>query len=166
MKVSVDSVLNIKAFDLSKVLQREGSCLHPEQGGQKHDLTVSNVGMQFYGPLHAGKLNSRLRVLLRDHKFDIFVSKGVLYLHGSGARHLFQCVHRLVTIFSSDDSVGMPWRDWEGRHIFQCVHRLVTIFICCWSCLDAYLMDSVGHVAILRQLLQSIHTNRYVVGML
>jgi len=93
--VSVDSVLNIKAFDLSKVLQREGSCLHPEQGEQKHDLTVSNVGMQFYGPLHARKLNSWLRALLRIHGVDIFGSEGMLNLHGSGARHVFQCVHRL-----------------------------------------------------------------------
>jgi len=82
----------LSTFDVSKVLQREASFLHPEQGEHKHDPTISSVGMQFDGPKHAGKLNSWLTallllLLLRDHGVDIVRSKGVPNLmHGSGAR--------------------------------------------------------------------------------
>jgi len=113
-KVDIKSVLNIKAFDLAKVLQKEESFLDTEEEHQ-HDTTVSSVGIQFEGSLHAEKLNTWLTVLLRDNGVDIFRSKGILNIQGSDARYVFQGVHMLMSISSSDDGVGRPWKEGETR---------------------------------------------------
>merc|ERR1711935_404110 len=76
---------------------------------------MGSVGIEFAGALDLGKLNTWLTALLREHGVDIFRSKGVLHVAGSGARYIFQGVHMLMGISSSDDGVGRPWRDGEVR---------------------------------------------------
>eukprot|EP00536_Pseudo-nitzschia_multiseries_P013382 jgi/Psemu1/68688/estExt_Genemark1.C_5700011 len=118
---SLSDVLNIGAFDLAKVLQKEEDFLDTD-AEHEHDASVSSVGIQFEGELNLHKLNTWLTILLRDHGVDIFRSKGILNVHGSDARFVFQGVHMLMSISSSDDGVGRPWKDGEAR-----TNRLVFI---------------------------------------
>mmetsp|Transcript_20671 Transcript_20671/g.48594 ORF Transcript_20671/g.48594 Transcript_20671/m.48594 type:complete len:360 (+) Transcript_20671:301-1380(+) len=118
---SLANILNIGAFDLARVLQEEEDFLDTE-AEHEHDTSVSSVGIEFEGRLDLHKLNSWLTVLLRDHGVDIFRSKGILSIDGSDARFVFQGVHMLMSISSSDDGVGRPWKDGEAR-----TNRLVFI---------------------------------------
>lgn len=111
---SLSEILNVKAFDLNRVLQQEEDFLDTE-GEHEHDNTVTSVGIQFGGALDLNKLNTWLTVLLRDNGVNIFRSKGILNIDGSDARFVFQGVHMLMSISSSDDGVGRPWKDGEER---------------------------------------------------
>lgn len=111
---SLSDILNVKAFDLAKVLQKEEDFLDTD-GEHEHDATVSSVGIEFEGALDLNHLNTWLTVLLRDNGVDIFRSKGILNIAGSDARFVFQGVHMLMSISSSDDGVGRPWKDGENR---------------------------------------------------
>lgn len=118
---SLADILNIGAFDLAQVLQKEEDFLNID-GEHEHDATVSSVGIEFEGKLDLNRLNTWLTVLLRDHGVDIFRSKGILSIEGSDARFVFQGVHMLMSISSSDDGVGRPWKEGEVR-----TNRLVFI---------------------------------------
>lgn len=118
---SLADILNIGAFDLAQVLQKEEDFLNID-GEHEHDATVSSVGIEFEGKLDLNRLNTWLTVLLRDHGVDIFRSKGILSIEGSDARFVFQGVHMLMSISSSDDGVGRPWKEDEAR-----TNRLVFI---------------------------------------
>jgi len=118
---SLTDILNVKAFDLAKVLQKEEDFLDTD-AEHEHDNTVSSVGIEFDGQLDLNKLNTWLTVLLRDNGVNIFRSKGILNIAGSDARFVFQGVHMLMSISSSDDGVGRPWKKEEKR-----TNRLVFI---------------------------------------
>jgi G3E family GTPase len=111
---SLSEILNVKAFDLNRVLQQEEDFLDTE-GEHEHDNTVTSVGIEFGGALDLNKLNTWLTVLLRDNGVNIFRSKGILNIDGSDARFVFQGVHMLMSISSSDDGVGRPWKVGEER---------------------------------------------------
>ena len=113
-QVDLTQILGCRAFDLSRVLQVEEDFLDTE-GEHQHDDSVTSVGIEFAGALDLGKLNTWLTALLRDKGVDIFRSKGVLHVHGSDARYIFQGVHMLMGISSSDDNVGRPWKEGEDR---------------------------------------------------
>jgi len=113
-EVDVKSVLGIKAFDLAKVLQKEEDFLDTD-AEHEHDQSVTSVGIEFEGSLDLSKLNSWLTILLRDNGVNIFRSKGVLNIAGTDARYVFQGVHMLMSISSSADGVGRPWKEGEKR---------------------------------------------------
>ena len=112
--VDVSKILKVGAFDLNRVLQAEEDFLDTENE-HAHDESVSSVGIECEGALDLKRLNEWLTHLLRERGVDIFRSKGVLNVAGSQARYVFQGVHMLMGISSSDDSVGRPWRDGEAR---------------------------------------------------
>lgn len=113
-EVDLTSVLGIKAFDLAKVLQKEEGFLDTE-AEHEHDNSVASVGIEFDGALDLVKLNSWLTILLRDEGVNIFRSKGVLNIAGTDARYVFQGVHMLMSISSSADGIGRPWKKGERR---------------------------------------------------
>jgi len=135
----IDKIFGIRAFDLNKVLQREEDFLNT-QAEHQHDNTVTSISIQFEGALDLVKLNSWLQILLRDHGVNIFRSKGVLSIQGSDARYVFQGIHMLMTISSSDDGVGRPWKELEprlnrvvfiGRHLSLIRQQIETNFQAC-----------------------------------
>lgn len=119
--VDPNRLLGVKAFDLSRVLQVEEDFLDTE-AEHAHDDTVSSVGIEFQAELDLALLNTWLSTMLRENGVDLFRSKGVLNVKGSDARHIFQGVHMLMSISSSDQGVGRPWKEGEMR-----TNRLVFI---------------------------------------
>merc|ERR1711865_999256 len=119
--VDLDRVLGVKAFDLSRVLQVEEDFLDTESE-HMHDDSVTSVGIEFDGALDLKRLDTWLTTMLREKGVDLFRSKGVLNVAGSDARYIFQGVHMLMGISSSDEGVGRPWNENEPR-----TNRLVFI---------------------------------------
>ena len=119
--VDLKRVLGVQAFDLDKVLQVEEDFLDTDSE-HVHDESVTSVGIEFEGALHLQSLNKWLTRLLQEKVVDIFRSKGVFSIAGSDARYVFQGVHMMMGISSSDDDVGRHWKDGETR-----MNRLIFI---------------------------------------
>ena len=113
--VPLGEVLDVRAFDLDRVLAEEPSFL--EDSEHQHDLTVTSVGIERPGSVDVDRLNTWLGWLLRERGIDLFRSKGILSIHGSPRRYVFQGVHMLF-----DGAEGAEWRDDEPR-----TNRLVFI---------------------------------------
>lgn len=102
-KIDLDLILNVRAFDLKKVLEVEPNFLQDQE--HQHDQTVSSVGIEVKDKsLSLEKLNTWLRGLLRDKGTDIFRSKGVLNVTGQDKAFVFQGVHMLL-----DAKPGQDW---------------------------------------------------------
>jgi G3E family GTPase len=115
-QVDLDAILDVGAFDLTRVLADEPEFLDPNAEHQ-HDLTVTSVGIEVDGEVDERKLNDWIGTLLRERGVDIFRSKGILAMHGSSRRYVFQGVHMLL-----DGQADRPWADGEPR-----TNRLVFI---------------------------------------
>jgi G3E family GTPase len=61
----------------------------------EHDARVTSVGIQRDQPVDSNRLNEWLSVLLREKGNDIFRMKGILNVHGTDKRFVFQGVHML-----------------------------------------------------------------------
>jgi G3E family GTPase len=114
-KVELERILDVGAFDLSRVLENDPQFL--EAGDHQHDATVGSVGIETAGEVDVDKLNAWLGELLSTKGVDIFRSKGILALAGNDRQYVFQGVHML---FDGDE--GRPWRADEHR-----TNRLVFI---------------------------------------
>jgi G3E family GTPase len=114
-KVDLDRILDVGAFDLSRVLETDPQFL--EASEHQHDITVTSVGVESPGEVDVEKLNTWLGELLSTKGVDIFRSKGILALAGEANQYVFQGVHML---FDGDE--GRPWRAGEPR-----TNRLVFI---------------------------------------
>ncbi|MCW6004441.1 GTP-binding protein [Micromonospora sp. CPCC 205371] len=114
-KVDLERILDVGAFDLSRVLETDPQFLTDTE--HQHDVTVTSVGIATPGEVDVDKLNTWLGELLATKGVDIFRSKGILALAGDANQYVFQGVHML---FDGDE--GRPWRDDEPR-----TNRLVFI---------------------------------------
>jgi G3E family GTPase len=114
-KVDLDRILDVGAFDLSRVLETDPQFLDASE--HQHDTTVTSVGVETPGEVDVEKLNAWLGELLSTKGVDIFRSKGILALAGEANQYVFQGVHML---FDGDE--GRPWRAGEPR-----TNRLVFI---------------------------------------
>ncbi|MBE1603437.1 CobW family GTP-binding protein [Actinopolymorpha pittospori] len=114
-KVDLADILDVGAFDLSRVLETDPLFL--EQTDHQHDATVGSVGFEVPGEVNVDRLNTWLGELLATKGVDIFRSKGILAVSGQANQYVFQGVHML---FDGDE--GRPWRADEAR-----VNRLVFI---------------------------------------
>jgi G3E family GTPase len=115
-QVDLDAILDVGAFDLTRVLADDPEFLDPDAEHQ-HDLSVTSVGLEVDGEVDERKLNAWIGALLRERGVDIFRSKGTLAIKGAGSRYVFQGVHMLL-----DGQTDRPWRDGEQR-----TNRLVFI---------------------------------------
>lgn len=114
-KVDLARVLDVGAFDLTRVLETDPQFL--QQTDHQHDLTVASVGIDADGEVDLDRLNAWLGELLSTRGTDIFRSKGILALAGDANQYVFQGVHMLF-----DGDTGRPWRPDEQR-----TNRLVFI---------------------------------------
>jgi len=119
--VPMDKLLGVKAFDLGRIMEMDPEFMNVD-GEHQHDSTVSSVSMTSEGNVDMEAINAWMSTLLREKGVDIFRSKGILSIEGSDAKYVFQGVHMLFGMSSSDEGIGQPWKPGEKR-----VNRLVFI---------------------------------------
>ena len=89
--------------------------VHGHDHSHHHDSSVSSVGLECAGSVCINKVNTWLSSLLRDHGPDLYRSKGILAVEGSDHKFVFQGVHSLLTMTSSEEGIGRDWRPGEKR---------------------------------------------------
>ncbi len=77
----------------------------------QHDSSISSVGMEIEGAVDGAKLDEWMRGILRDKGVDIFRMKGIINIHGSPNRFVFQGVHMLF-----DGEPDRPWKPGEKKN--------------------------------------------------
>jgi G3E family GTPase len=104
--VSVDSMLNIRGFDLRRTLDMVPGFLHtncnhpPDQNcDDAHDKSVSSFSIRISGDVDLASAKNWLGDLLRSEGDDIYRMRGVLAVARSELKFLCQAVHAL---FSGD----------------------------------------------------------------
>jgi len=102
--VMMEQVLNLKAFELSRVLEMDPEFL--QDGDHQHDDKVFSVGFLVEGELNMERTNTWIAQLLRDQGTDIYRMKGVLAMAGCADKYVYQGVHMLFT-----GEVLEPWGD-------------------------------------------------------
>lgn len=141
-QVDMSSVLDIGAFDLERVTERDPMLRaladddergdsadhdahhrhhhllqHDDDERVRHDTSIISIGVVERGELNLGRLNEWLGDLLETRGADIYRMKGVLAIRGAKRRYVFQGVHMTFESMPSE-----PWREHEQR-----VSRLVFI---------------------------------------
>mmetsp|Transcript_14003 Transcript_14003/g.41730 ORF Transcript_14003/g.41730 Transcript_14003/m.41730 type:complete len:349 (+) Transcript_14003:96-1142(+) len=94
--VSVDQVLGIKAFDLTRTLEMDPEFLNTD-GEHEHDASVTSVGIVSGGPVDLDRLNAWLGPLVEQRGADIYRMKGVLAIDGRDEKYTYHAVHMIFT---------------------------------------------------------------------
>lgn len=137
--VPLEQLLNVGAFDLSRVLEHEPDFLecasqshhhdhehqdddhdhdhHEHKHDHEHYHGITSVGITTPGELVPQKLNEWFRELLMTQGQDIFRMKGVLNIKGDDRRFVFQGVH-----MQFEGRTDRPWKPGEER-----VNKLIFI---------------------------------------
>ena len=113
-KVSVDTVLDIGAFDLKRTLEMDPEFLNTD-GEHVHDQSVTSIGIDLdvatHGAVDLGLFNSVwLDDIMRTKGADLFRMKGVLAVAGLPCRYAFHAVHMIYNGHFIE-----PWADGEPR---------------------------------------------------
>ena len=94
--VSVDSVLNVKGFDLKRVLEMDPEFLDTD-GEHAHDQSVSSLSIVQPGEVDLDEVQGWMKQLLASKGADIFRMKGVLAIASSEEKFVYQGVHMIFT---------------------------------------------------------------------
>ena len=106
--IDLNQVLNVKGFDLDRILEHEPDFLGEDT--HEHDDAVTSVALREARPIDVNRFNEWIGTLLREKGQSILRSKGILNLKGSPNRFIFQGVHMLI---EGDD--GKAWVRGEAR---------------------------------------------------
>ncbi|CAO3666477.1 unnamed protein product [Umbelopsis ramanniana] len=123
-KVPLNEILDIRGFDLEKVLEREPDFMHDSEpcneqecdndghshNHNRHDVSVTSVGISAPGELDFDLLNSWVQSLLAANGQNIYRMKGILNVKGEQDRFVFQGVHMMF-----DGQQDRAWRPDEDR---------------------------------------------------
>lgn len=115
-QVSVDSVLNIRGFDVNKVLEMDPEFLNVD-GEHEHDSTVSSLSITLSGEVHFRLMNEWVNYILKEKGQSIYRMKGVIAVARSQQKYVYQAVHMMFQGEFQD-----PWDQDEPR-----VNKLVFI---------------------------------------
>merc|ERR1712070_49348 len=108
-QVSVDQVLNIRGFDVDKILEMDPEFLTSD-GEHMHDNTVSSLSITQPGEVHMSLVNEWVSDILKTKGADIYRMKGVLAMSGAPQKFAYQAVHMLF-----DGKFDEPWEEGEPR---------------------------------------------------
>lgn len=134
----LDRLLDLGAFDLRRILDRDPDFLgHSEHdhdhdhhhtddhvhrhdhalGAHRHDDAVTSCSFRFAKPFDADKVESFLRATAMEMGADMLRSKGVLHVRGDSRRLVYQGVHMML---------DWDWqRDWRADE----THESKIVFI-------------------------------------
>ncbi|GMH65986.1 hypothetical protein TrST_g8011 [Triparma strigata] len=108
-KVSVDSVLDIKGFDLQRTLEMDPEFLDTD-AEHEHDDTVSSLSICVPGEVHMMLINDFISDILKNKGNDVYRMKGVLAVAGSPQKFVYQGVHMIF-----DGEFQGEWEAGEKR---------------------------------------------------
>jgi len=107
--VSVESVLNIKGFDLKRTLEMDPEFLNTDNE-HEHDTTVSSVSFAVEGELDLSLVQDWISNILQEKGADIYRMKGVLSIAHAEERFVYQAVHMIF-----NGNFMEPWTPDETR---------------------------------------------------
>jgi len=113
--ISVDSVLNIAAFDLKRTLENDAEFLNTD-GEHEHDKTVSSLSINQSGEVDLDMLQEWISELLQTKGADIFRMKGVLAVANAEKKFVYQAVHMIFNGNFEDD--WLPEEEKESKLVF------------------------------------------------
>ncbi len=111
--VDLDAILNIKSFDLQRILATDPAFLVDQD--HKHDSSVTSVGITLDGPMNIHAFNQFIQDLLESKGTDLFRFKGVLSAAGMKEKFVFQGVHM---IFGGDWSSDVKMEGETNKFVF------------------------------------------------
>lgn len=115
-EVSVNSVLNIKGFDLERTLKMDPEFLNTDEE-HSHDQSVTSLSIVLPGELDLDEVQKWVEQTLKTKGADIFRMKGVLSLAHVEEKFVYQAVHMIF-----NGTFHSKWADDEER-----VSRIVFI---------------------------------------
>jgi len=92
--VSVDSVLDIRAFDLKRTLEMDAEFLNTS-GEHEHDSSVSSVSIVHPCELDLDLVQEWVSGILQNKGTDIYRMKGVLAIANAEQKFVYQAVHMI-----------------------------------------------------------------------
>lgn len=107
--VSVDSVLDIRGFDLKRTLEMDPEFLNTDNE-HEHDTTVTSMSIVQPGDLDLDQVQAWMGDLLQNRGEEIYRMKGVLAIAHSDQKFVYQGVHM---IFSGNFEGS--WQPGEAR---------------------------------------------------
>eukprot|EP00747_Dinoflagellata_sp_TGD_P064187 gnl/TRDRNA2_/TRDRNA2_153782_c2_seq2.p1 gnl/TRDRNA2_/TRDRNA2_153782_c2~~gnl/TRDRNA2_/TRDRNA2_153782_c2_seq2.p1 ORF type:complete len:448 (+),score=130.59 gnl/TRDRNA2_/TRDRNA2_153782_c2_seq2:66-1346(+) len=108
-EISVESVLNIRGFDLKRTLEMDPEFLNTD-GEHVHDQSVSSVSITEPGDLDMEEVECFVSEILRTKGADIYRMKGVLTIAEAPNRYVYQAVHMIYS-----GNFDAPWGPDEKR---------------------------------------------------
>jgi len=115
-KINPKDVLNIKAFDLDRVLDFDPEFLD-EEAEHEHDETVTSIAVKTEGEVNINILQSWIQRLIEQDGAALYRYKGVIAVKGMERKFVFQGVGML---FSGNfgDVTWKPGEKRENRFVF------------------------------------------------
>jgi G3E family GTPase len=96
-QVSVNSVLDIRGFDLKRAQEMIPEFDNAYRGTFSHDKSVSSLSVQFPGTVDLAAVQEWVGEVLKTKGNDIYRMKGVLAIEHSEQKFVYQAVHMLFT---------------------------------------------------------------------
>merc|ERR1712159_402512 len=115
--VSVDSVLNISAFDLKKTLEMDAGFLDTD-GEHTHDSTVSSLSITREGEVDLDDIQTWVSGILQEKGADIYRMKGVLCIAHAKKKFVYQAVHMIFNGNFDEEEEWGPDEKKESKLVF------------------------------------------------
>lgn len=109
-KISPKELLNIRSFELKRVLDFEPEFLEPENQEHLHDTSIVSSSVKIDGEVNQEMLSRWINRLIRDDGANLYRYKGVIAVKGMDRKFVFQGVGMLF----SGDFQG-KWKKKETR---------------------------------------------------
>jgi len=116
-EVSVDSVLDIRGFDLKRTLEMDPEFLDTE-GEHVHDDTVSSLSIILPGDVDLDSVQDWVGWVLREKATDIYRMKGVLSIAHAQQKFVYQAVHMIFNGNFDEEEVWKPGEARESKLVF------------------------------------------------
>jgi len=116
-QVAVNSVLNIKGFDLNRMLEMDPEFLNSD-AEHEHDQSVSSLSITQLGDVNLQDLQNWMGDLLTEKGPDMFRMKGVISVAHASQRYVYQGVHMLFQGMFDDDHVWGTDEIRESKLVF------------------------------------------------
>jgi G3E family GTPase len=115
--VSPKELLNIKAFELNRVLDFDPEFLS-EDAEHQHDETVTSVSCKIKGNVNHLMLESWIQRLITEDGANLYRYKGIVAVKGFEKKFIFQGVGMLFNGQFSDQSWTVPEEERESIFVF------------------------------------------------